>query len=657
MSWALASALTIRRDPYPERADEKEWQTDAMLLQAWGHFSTRHLSQFKRRPLQSFVDDVEAEEPSVAPLSDAQLLAAAESERTRLAPADARKLQVRSFALTREAARRHVGKRLFPVQLLGGAAMMTGALAEMETGEGKSLTALLPAVTAGLSRRPVHIITVNDYLARRDAELCHPIFAALGLTVGLIQQGQDREQRRQAYLCDVTYCSNKELTFDYLKDRLALSETRSDGRSARKSAGLLLRGLHFAIVDEADSVLIDEARTPLILSGAEQANDDETVLFHRALELARDLAEGIDFRVLPAGTQLELTEEGRDTIAGLAENEKGLWSIRRAREELILQALTASKVYRKDIHYLVANDKVQIIDEYTGRVMPDRSWERGLHQMIEAKEGCTITGQRRTLARMTYQRFFRRYIHLCGMTGTASEVAGELRAVYGLDVIRIPTNRPVRRCFAGARIFRTEEEKWQAVGASVAHQLSRGRAVLVGTRSVKASERLADLLRSRGLGPVILNARQDSTESGIISQAGQPGRLVVATNMAGRGTDIVLHPHVLRAGGLHVILTEYHESGRIDRQLFGRCGRQGDPGTCEAVASLEDDLFWQYGSSGVQLDSGLCVFGRSITSAWRNLLRRLAQWSAERQHRYERNATLTEDKRLASALGFAGKGE
>jgi preprotein translocase subunit SecA len=570
-----------------------------------------------------------------------------------------------ALALAREAARRHTGMRHFRVQLLGGAAMMGGALTEMQTGEGKSLTALLPAVAAALMGRPVHIVTVNDYLARRDAELFRPACNALGLTVGLVEHGQQFQDRQRAYGCDVTYCTNKELVFDYLRDRLALGARRGRARllvdelfktrSAGQPRRLLLRGLHFAIVDEADSVLIDEARTPLILSGMPGEAENDAGLYETALDFARRLVPDEDFHVLASRKAIRLTAHGEGRMAELATGLQGLWAIRRAREELVQQALSALHFFRRDVQYIVADGKVQIVDEYTGRVMPDRSWERGLHQLIEAKENCAITERRHTMARITYQRFFRRYLHLCGMTGTAIETAGELRAVYGLRVVRIPTNRPLRRTDCGTRIVRTAAQKWSAVVDSAKAVTRQGRAVLIGTRSVDASEHVGELLLKAGLEPVILNARQDRQEAEIVAGAGQPGRVTVATNMAGRGTDIQLHPAVREAGGLHVILTEYHETRRIDRQLFGRAGRQGDPGSYEAIVALDDELFQRFaGKQLLRIVTGGVRLTKTVPPVIGRALRGYSQSAAERLHGRTRRMTLAEDHRWNRTLGFAG---
>ena len=651
--------------PYTEVADRQENRLDSALLYAWGRVSPYLLSGLWRRQLDRLVRRAEDQEKRLIVLPDEQLRHAANALRGRLSSTNGGLDDIAlAFALARETARRHAGMRHFRVQLVGGAALMAGALAEMQTGEGKSLTALLPAIAAALSGRAVHIVTVNDYLARRDAEQFRSVYNALGLTVGVVEHGQQPQDRQRAYACDVTYCTNKELVFDYLRDRLTLGARRGRTRLlidelfktklTSQSQRLLLRGLHFAIVDEADSVLIDEARTPLILTGMSAETESDAGVYEIALDFARRLVPDDDFQVLASRKETRLTARGERRMAELTVGLQGLWAIRRAREELVQQALSALHFFRRDVQYIVADGKVQIVDEYTGRIMPDRSWERGLHQLIEAKENCAITERRHTLARITYQRFFRRYLHLCGMTGTAIETAGELRAVYGLPVVRIPTNRPLRRTNLGTQIFRTAAMKWNAVVNSVNAVTRQGRPVLIGTRSVDASEHVGELLFKAGLQPVILNARQDRQEAEIVAGAGQPGRVTVATNMAGRGTDIQLHPAVRGAGGLHVILSEYHESRRIDRQLFGRAGRQGDPGSYESIVALDDELFQRF--AGKQLLRlaivGMPPAGR-VSSLIGRGLKGFSQSRAERLHGRVRRMTLAEDHRWTKSLGFA----
>jgi preprotein translocase subunit SecA len=570
-----------------------------------------------------------------------------------------------SFALVREVAAQTIGMRHFDVQLRGGWILLNGMVAEMETGEGKTLTATLPACTAALAGFPVHVITVNDYLTARDAEMMRPVYSALGLSVGVVVHGGDPASRRAAYGCDIAYCTNKELTFDYLRDRIALGShanrvqlqvERIAGSESRASK-LVLRGLFFAIVDEADSVLVDEARTPLIISGQGDSGGARE-MYEGALGLAERLTPGEHFSLDARERQAHLTDAGREKLEEWAVALPGVWSGRRRREELVGRALAALHLFVRDTHYLVQDDKIQIIDEYTGRVLPDRTWELGLHQMIEAKEGCAISDQQTSLARMTYQRFFRRYLHLAGMTGTASEIAGELWSVYRLAVVRVPTNRPVQRKDLGERVHASEREKWNAIARRVRELHLQGRPVLVGTRSVGASELLSALLTTHGVSHRLLNARQDKEEAEVVAQAGQRGKVTVATNMAGRGTDIALAKGVVELGGLHVIASELHESRRIDRQLFGRCARQGDPGSFEAIVSAEDDLLRTYlGPAARWVARHRGIAGRKLGQRLLRRLLRIAQQRAEASQARIRRDLLRSDEQLGDMLAFSGRGE
>ena len=649
------AASVFAGTPYPERDEPREGKLDR-LLTALRYFTGSASTGGAR--LGRIVEATNASAAGTASLSNAELRSRAAALRSRLKlqgysdPA----LAGEAFALVREAASRTIGQRHFDVQLIGGWALLNGMIAEMETGEGKTLTATLAAATAALSGRAVHVITVNDYLAERDTEWMRPIYEALGLSVGCIKGGMDPDSRRTAYNCDVTYCSNKEIAFDYLRDRMVLGgkpraiAMRLDaltGAGTRRR--LLLRGLQFAIVDEADSVLVDEARTPLILS-ADGDHSQEEAVHRQALDLARQLAEA-DYEMRDDG--IELTDSGGSGLEQLAQSLTGIWRGPRRREQLVRQALSALHVFERDKHYLVRDGKVVIIDEFTGRLMPDRSWEQGLHQLIEIKEECEVTGRRDTLARISYQRFFRRYVHLSGMTGTASEVASELWAVYGLRVARIPTHKPARRVRNPDQIYGSADSKWRAVVASIEKHRLAGRPVLVGTRSVEASEHLASLLDKARAPYRLLNARQDRDEAEIVARAGEPGCVTVATNMAGRGTDIQLAPGVAEGGGLHVIATELHDSGRIDRQLFGRCARQGDPGSCEAILAIEDDLV----ESFFPLAAGSLSGRDAVPEQLGSLAFRVAQWRAERTHSRTRRDLLDLDDYLGDVLAFAGRGE
>lgn len=648
---------------YPEREEERE---------RWYDRVETYLSSLvvpwlppRRRAFGERIEHINRCGAAYEDLREGEMLAAAREIGKRLRREGfTDDVVVESFALVRAAATRTVELRPFDVQLWGGLVLLDGMVAEMETGEGKTLTATLAAATAALAGIPVHIITVNDYLAERDATWMGPLFSALGLSVGVIKQGMDPESRRAAYRCDVTYCTNKEVAFDYLKDRIVMWDRPSGmrlrleklyGRDSRAHR-LLMRGLVFAIVDEADSVLIDEARTPLIIS-AEPRSAPEHDLYRRVLALAKLMAAKEDFTLRESDRSVELTDRGRVRVAEHDWADAATWTNGPQREELLRRGLSALHLYSRDKHYLVADGKVQIIDEYTGRVMPDRSWEQGLHQLVELKEGCEQTARRETRARISYQRFFRRYRRLAGMTGTAREVARELWSIYRLRVVPVPTNRPLQRRQLPARTALTAGEKWDAVTATIREMQRRGRPVLVGTRSVAASEHLSGLLAAAGLDHRVLNARQDAEEAEIVAEAGELGRITVATNMAGRGTDIRLAPGVAEAGGLHVIATERHEAGRIDRQLFGRCGRQGDPGSCEAVLSLEDELVVVYvprvlrWAAAALLRVPLPAGGRLICVP----LFAYAQGAAERLHARMRRNLLKTDVQMEDALAFSGR--
>ena len=642
---------------YPERVEKRENWLERTVRKPV-RWIGRDIGHGSRR-FETLIRHVNAAATTVDTLDLAGLRAAADALRPRLKRegfTDA--LVGEAFAIVRATAHLTVGMRHYDVQLAGGYVLLTGRVAEMETGEGKTLTATLAAATAALSGEPVHVVTVNDYLAERDAEEMGKVYSALGLTVGCVTQKVEPNDRAAQYACDITYCTNKDVTFDYLRDRMrlkgrprALRHAVSKVTGVGATDGLTLRGLHFAILDEIDSVLVDEARTPLILS-AETDDAGLERIYREALSLARELVEGPDYVIEHQRTSIRITTDGKRRLGEIASHLRGVWSGPNRREELVRQALTALNLFHRDQQYLVAEDKVQIVDEFTGRVMPDRSWEAGLHQMIEVKEGCPITGQRETLARISYQRFFRRYLRVSGMTGTAKEIAGELWSVYHLKVMRVPTRKPVIRKIGPIQIHATEAEKWQAVVESIRREHARGRPILVGTRSVVASETLAALLVEAGLDHRLLNARQDKVEAEIVAAAGQPGRITVATNMAGRGTDIKLPPESLAAGGLHVIATELHESGRVDRQLFGRCARQGDPGSCEIHVSYEDDLIVRY----AKLASGVAgkAPGKDLTGP---ALFRFAQNRAERIHGMMRNEVLEMDDYLGDMLAFAGRPE
>jgi preprotein translocase subunit SecA len=489
------------------------------------------------------------------------------------------------LACVGEACRRLFGFAPHGVQYLGAQVLLQGRLAEMNTGEGKTLVAAIAATVMAATGAAVHVVSTNDYLAQRDSEEMGPLFRYFGLGCACVKGGMEPAERRQGYAHAVCYVAGKELVFDFLKDRLAghgllpvrVSLLHALASDADSTAAPLIPAMHFAIVDEADSVLIDEARTPMILSRQAPGLHPQALLSW-AIDNARALQPGLHYRI-GARRRIDLMPAALSTSTPLPEGLAPMWQSRAWREMILQQALTALHLFHRDQHYLVTEGKVQIVDESTGRVMADRAWEQGLHQLIEVKEGLASTDGRESLARMSFQRFFRRYYLLGGLTGTAAEAARELRAVYLLPVTRLPPNRPSQRRRLTDSAWPDDAARWRAVVADALAARLRGQPVLVGTRSVEASERVAAEFCALGVPHVLLNARQDAAEACIVAAAGEAGRLTIATNMAGRGTDIKLSAAARAAGGLHVILTDFHESPRVDRQLFGRSGRQGDAGS------------------------------------------------------------------------------
>lgn len=522
-----------------------------------------------------------------------------------------------SMAVAVEAVRRTIGLSLYPEQVMGALVLHHGAVAEMATGEGKTVTAILPAALAGWTGRGVHVVTVNDYLAGRDAGLCARAYARLGLRVSVLREGMKRAERRAAYDADITYGADKQFIFDFLRDRLeaplapsvvssVLDEVvRADDRSAW-TGKVVQRGLHAAIIDEADSVLIDEAATPAIIAlpAPQGVGADTMEHFAVGLSLARELEVQRHFTVDPRAHRVSLTRAGREKLTSMASDpSRGLpafWAGPRRREELVVQALSALVLHRRDDDYIVREDaqgkrEVVIVDRSTGRVLDGRQWQLGLHQAVEVKEGIKPSERRHTAARVSYQRYFARYRKLSGMTGTGWEVAPELWRNYSLRVVKVPTHRPVARIERTDRVFPSELQKYHAAAEAVREAHKRGQPVLVGTRSVQDSERVAALLAERGLSCKVLNARHEAEEAAIIEQAGIAGAITVATSMAGRGTDIKLDEEARRAGGLFVLAIERHHERRVDRQLFGRSGRQGDVGEAVAMVALDDEMLVRYG--------------------------------------------------------------
>jgi len=576
----------------------------------------------------------------------------------------------RAFAIIKEVAKRELNMPHYDSQLTGGWIMMQGKIAEMQTGEGKTLTATLAAGCGAMANMPVHVVTVNDYLVERDAELMRPVYERLGLTVGCITDGMSDEQRQQAYQCNITYCTSKQLVFDYLRDRLTLKKftTELDLKISSLYSRipvqdkLFLRGLSFAVVDEVDSVFIDEARTPLILSSKSE-NSQQEDLHREAIWLARQLDNEIYYLIESRAKQVSLTEQGENYLQELTATMQGLWSGERRSKMLVQQALSALHCYEKDVNYFVEEGQVQIIDENTGRSMPDRSWEAGLHQMIEEKEGCEQTGQNQTIARISYQKFFSRYLKLSGMTGTAVEVSGELWSTYGLSMCQVPTHKALQRRYDKTFIYYTYEEKCQAVVDEAVAQQALNRPVLIGTRTLKDSEYISDLLKINKSEHQVLNARFNKAEAEIVEAAGRAGCITVATNMAGRGTDIKLDAAAEAAGGLHVICCEKNDSRRIDRQLIGRSARQGDPGSYKVICSIEDDAVLKYFTSISRLLMRYRIkrqlpMGAVVRPYWlaRTLIY-LPQRIIENYHRQIRKSMMKIDENRESMLSFTGESE
>ncbi|MGM0449215.1 MAG: preprotein translocase subunit SecA [Pseudomonadota bacterium] len=584
-------------------------------------FGSKNAREIKR--MQKLVDRINQFGEDLASLSDEALKAKTDEFREKLNNgAELEDILPEAFAVVREASERVLGLRHFDVQLIGGITLHEGHIAEMRTGEGKTLVATLPIYLNALSGKGVHLVTVNDYLARRDAAWMGQLYNFLGLSVGVVMAGQATEDKRAAYASDVIYGTNNEFGFDYLRDNMAFS---LDDKVQRE--------LHFAIVDEVDSILIDEARTPLIISGAAES---DTNIYYKVNELVPHLEKSSedaeeepdgDFTIDEKSRSVELTEKGHEKVeallreAELLEEDSSLYSA--ANLSLlhhIHSALRAHHLFHRNVDYIINEGQVVIVDEHTGRTMPGRRWSEGLHQAVEAKEGVEVKAESQTLASTTFQNFFRLYDKLAGMTGTADTEAFEFRQIYGLDVVCIPTNKPVNRTDYNDLIYLTKEEKYQAIIDEIRDEVSAGRPVLVGTASIDTSEVMSKLLKEAGIPHNVLNAKQHEKEAHVIARAGKPGTVTIATNMAGRGTDIVLggnldaeladlgentseadiealkqdwqrrHDAVVEAGGLHIIGTERHESRRIDNQLRGRAGRQGDPGSSRFFLSLEDDL-------------------------------------------------------------------
>jgi len=552
-----------------------------LVKKIFGNFNERELKK-----LQPIIDKINSYEPNISKLNDGELKDKTAEFKERLNKGEALdNILPEAFAVVREVAKRVTKMRPFDVQLVGGMVLHQGKIAEMATGEGKTLVATMPAYLNALSGSNVHIVTVNDYLAKRDRYWMGTIYEFLGLKVGLIQHDMNIDERKKAYEAAIVYGTNNEFGFDYLRDNMAI-----------RLEDVVQKGYHFAIVDEVDSILIDEARTPLIISGP---SEESTKIYEQINRIATRLQEDTDYKLYEKEKTVALIEEGVTHIEGLLQINNLYDENNMNIQHHIIQALKAQRLFKKDVDYIVKNGEVIIVDEFTGRLMFGRRYSDGLHQAIEAKEGVVIAGENQTLATITFQNYFRLYKKLAGMTGTAKTEEEEFIHIYNLPVVVIPPNRRLIRYNYSDIIYKTEREKFKAVIREIVEIHNLGRPILVGTVSIDKSERLSKLLKKENIEHNVLNAKNHEREAEIVAQAGQERRVTISTNMAGRGTDIVLGKGLAELGGLHVIGTERHESRRIDNQLRGRSGRQGDPGSSRFFLSLEDDLMRLFGSDRI----------------------------------------------------------
>ena len=615
------------------------------------------------RAYRQFAADVERQAEMTASLLPQELVQRVISLRAELRRHGlVDSLLVQSFALINETCFRQLHLRPYATQIMAARIMLDGDLAEMATGEGKTLALALAASSAALAGIPVHVLTANDYLVARDAEFLRPLAAALGLTVGAVTQDLPVATRRLAYGCDITYCTAKEIAFDYLRDGLQGGHARSElerrvSRLAQHSSGSpapLLRGLCLALIDEVDGILIDESRVPLVIAQATR-NEGERDYRSEALSVARSLTASEHFQLDAVRRIAELTEAGSEKIAQLTAALPSVWRNRLHREETAALALAALYLFHRDAHYVVRGGKVLIIDETTSRAAPGRMWSRGLHQLIELKEGCRPTPDQQTAARITYQRLFARYLRLGGMSGTLAESRIELASMCGLKIVPVPLRLPSLRQALSTRVFSSSEQQWLHVVQRVRELHEHGRPVLIGTDSVADSEKLAAHLTAANLPHSVLNARQNAAEAQIVECAGQRNAITVATNMAGRGTDIVLGEGVIERGGLHVICCQHNPARRIDRQFRGRCARRGEPGSVETVLSLESPLI-------------AAVLPRWLARHWARSHEVRPRWLAvsvaafaqrleESRQRAQRRQLLKQDTLLNRRLSFGSRAE
>ncbi len=654
------------QNAHPPARDRGPNEKDVLAL--WQLISTRFPRLLRggasgARAAAGFLPAIEAWEPKVAAFSDGDLHRQSLSLRYRAKSGEPlRKMLPEGFALVREAARRKLAMRHFDVQMIGGALLLLGNVVEMQTGEGKTLTATLPLYLQALSGRGAHLATANDYLAERDANMMRPVYQTLGLTVGVVTANMQPPDRRKAYAADITYGTAKEMGFDFLRDRIQMRQQNEGGRDmlgamlgngGSQKSELLMRGLHYGLIDEADSILIDEARTPLIISTPPGAQENAVVEGCRwGAAVANRFEEDHHYDYDPDTRKVELTASGRELVRALRKPGEidGLTTV--DLYEIVERAVKVARDFTLDQQYVIRDGEVVIVDEFTGRLGEGRKWRDGIHQAIEAKEGIEISPPTRQAARVTVQELFTRYERLAGMTGTAASAAGELRRVYRLPMAIVPTRKPNRRTRLPDAVYALGEERWQAIVEEVRTLHQQGRPVLIGTRSIDKSEYLSKRMQAAGIPHEVLNAKNPKTEAVVIAEAGQSGRVTIATNMAGRGTDIVLGAGVADLGGLHVIASEMHESARIDRQLAGRAGRQGDPGSFRQFLSLEDELL-------------VTAYGEARVQKWRknaagNLARyaklfRTAQRRIERRHSRDRRKLLYFTQQRAKMLRELGQ--
>lgn len=619
-----------------------------MIIEAIKSFLPKTYNDRQIRKLQLIADEVDALEPEMQKMSDDELKLQTEKLRGKVKEqmdfgmSEMEALEFilpEAFATVRETARRILGERHYNCQLIGGVAMFRGNIVEMRTGEGKTLVSTLPVYLHALTGKGVHVVTVNDYLAKRDSEWMGQVHRFLGLTVGLIYSGQGTQEKAEAYACDITYGTNNEYGFDYLRDNMATHKEE------------MVQRRNFCIIDEVDSVLIDEARTPLIISGAAERN---TELYIKAASWVQMMTREKDYTVDEKAHSVYMTDEGIAT----AEKVTGLENLY-APENLkhlhhMEAALKAKELFKRDIQYVVQNGEVIIIDEFTGRLMPGRRYSDGLHGAIEAKENVPVASESLTLAQITFQNYFRLYNTLSGMTGTAMTEVKEFAEIYDLDCIQIPTNKPIAREDKPDLIYKTRVEKYEAIVTTVKELNANGQPVLIGTISIENSEDLANAMKAAGLECQVLNAKYHEMEAEIVAQAGQKGMITIATNMAGRGTDIKLGEGVADCGGLYIIGSERHESRRIDNQLRGRAGRQGDPGTSQFYLSLEDDLMRIFGGNSLMgmanflnWEYGEVIDSRMVTKALENAQRRVETMHFEaRKHILKYDNVMNEHRKI-----------